>query len=130
MSEAELFSLCIWREASGEGHEGMLAVAWVIWNRTISWKKTLTEVIMGQNQFTSMSVEKNPRNPHAGDAQHADAQQIVSDVMSGAMLDPIHGACYYANLRISSSGWFFDHIVKDTVHHPVAAVIGKHTFFL
>lgn len=131
MTEAELFALCIWREASGESHLGMLAVAWVIWNRHIRWNETLTGVIMGPNQFTSMTVEKNPRNPGPNDPQYADAQQIVSKIMSGfAGTDPTNGACYYANLRISTSGWFFDHIVKDTVHHPVSAEMGQHTFFL
>lgn len=119
----------------------MLAVAWNIWNRHIHWNKSLTQVIMGPNQFTSMSVEKNPRNPGPGDPQYADAEHIVAEIMSGAVQDPTNGGLYYANLdsvraanvaegRPAESGWFFDHIVKDSVHHPVAAVIGKHSFFL
>jgi spore germination cell wall hydrolase CwlJ-like protein len=129
MSETDLFALCIWREASGEGHMGMLAVAWVIWNRTIRWKKTLTQVIMGPNQFTSMSVDKNPRNPGPGDPQYADAREIVAQVMAGVVQDPTDGTCYYANLAIATSGWFFYHIVNDAVNHPQVAEIGQHTFF-
>jgi spore germination cell wall hydrolase CwlJ-like protein len=107
----------------------MLAVAWVIWNRAIRWRETLSEVILSPNQFTSMSVEKNPRNPGPDDPQMVEAQEIVAQVMSGAVTDLTGGACYYANLAIATSGWFFEHIVKSP-DHPQVSVIGKHTFYL
>lgn len=129
MSEADLFALCLWREARGEGHVGMLAVAWVIQNRAVRWRDSIQQVILAPNQFTSMSVEQNPPNPGANDPQYADAQQIVAEVMSGAGQDPTNGGCYYANLATATSGWFFDHIVADTVNHPMTAQIGKHTFY-
>jgi spore germination cell wall hydrolase CwlJ-like protein len=130
VTDEELFALCLWREASGEGYTGMLAVAWVILNRTIRWKKTLHDVIMGPNQFTSMSVEKNPRNPGPDDPQMAEARTIVAQVTTGTVQDITNGASYYANLAIATSGWFFEHIVEDKANHPLSAQIGRHTFYL
>lgn len=138
--EAELYRKCVWREASGEGHIGMLAVAWNIWNRHIHWNQSLTTVIMTPNQYTSMHM-KNPRDPKLGDPQYADAAQIIGMVSSGQVPDPTNGGLYYANLDSvraanvaeglpAESGWFFKHIVNDHKNHPQVAVQGRHTFFL
>lgn len=107
----------------------MLAVAWVIRNRAIRWRESIHDVIMGRNQFTSMSVEQNPPNPEPGDKQFADALEIVAEVTSGAAQDLTNGACYYANLATATSGWFFEHIAQDTANHPMTAQIGRHTFY-
>ncbi len=140
MDPNELWALCLWREARGEGVEGMRAVAWIIWNRSRHWGKTLPEVIMGRNQFTSMSVEKNPPNPEQDDLQMAEARQIVKDIVTHAdTIDPTKGALYYANLASvraanlkakmpADAGWFFQAIVHGP-DHPQLAVIGEHTFF-
>lgn len=125
-----LFATCLWREASGEGVEGMRAVAWVIWNRTQRWGQSIYHVIMAPNQFTSMTVDPHPRVPEPDDLQMAEAQTIVSDLVTGRdTVDPTLGACYYANLAEATSGWFWQHIVKNTVEHPQTAVIGKHVFY-
>jgi spore germination cell wall hydrolase CwlJ-like protein len=125
-----LFALCLWREARGEGVEGMRAVAWVIWNRSMKWGRSIHDVIMQPNQFTSMTVDPNPPNPEPGDLQMAEATQIASALLDGAdTVDPTKGACYYANLATASSGWFFRNIVENRIIHPQTAVIGKHAFF-
>lgn len=140
LTDEELYALCVWREASGEGYTGMLGVAWNIWNRHLRWRQSLRSVILTPNQFTSMTVQKNPRDPEPGDPQMATARTIVSQVMAGAVQDPTNGACYYANLDSvraanaaeglpSDSGWFFAHIVHDPKHHPLMAKMGKHSFF-
>lgn len=127
--EEALCALCIWREARGEGPLGMQAVAWVIWNRHIKWGKTVYDVIMGPNQFTSMTVEKNPPSPPPGDPQYNQAFQIVSGIQSGAVNDPTNGSCYYYNPTTADSPWFVNHIVNDPENHPLMAKIGRQEFF-
>jgi len=140
LTTEELFALCVWREASGEGYAGMLGVAWNIWNRHLRWRQSLRTIILTPNQFTSMTVEKNPRNPEPNDREMVMARTIVSQVMAGAVQDPTNGSCYYANLdsvraanvaagRPSDSGWFFAHIVQDPKNHPLTAEIGQHTYY-
>jgi len=127
---ADPFALCLWREARGEGVGGMRAVAWVILNRSRKWGRSIHDVIMQPNQFTSMTVDPHPPNPEPDDLQMAEAEQIVSDILGlRDTIDPTSGACYYGNLRTATSGWFFRNIVDDKIEHPQMAVIGNHTFF-
>src|ERR1700733_2224254 len=91
-----LYALCIWREARGEGVAGMRAVAWVIWNRSRAWHKTIHDVIMGPNQFTSMTVDPNPPNPEPDDLQMSEAAVIVNNLLSlRDTLAPTKGALSY-----------------------------------
>src|SRR5690242_15490008 len=82
-TDRNTWALCLWREARGEGYAGMRAVAWVIFNRSTRWSKTIREVIMGRNQFTSMVEQKMPDGswgfefPPDADPQWAEAQRIV-----------------------------------------------------
>lgn len=129
------WALCLWREARGEGFQGMRAVAWVISNRSALWDRSIRDVIMGKNQFTSMVEQKLPDGtwgfefPPDGDVQWKEAQQIVVAIAHGVdASDPTSAALYYANLATATSGWFFDNIVKS-VEHPRTVVIGHHTFF-
>jgi spore germination cell wall hydrolase CwlJ-like protein len=129
------WSLCLWREARGEGHEGMRAVAWVIQNRSKAWGKSILEVLMGPNQFTSMTEQKQPDGtwkfifPADADPQWEDARQIVGNLITGADKDdPTDGALYYANLVTATSGWFFRNIVESH-EHPHTVKIGHHDFY-
>ena len=130
------WSLCLWREARGEGHDGMRAVAWVIQNRSKTWNQTILQVLMAPNQFTSMRDQKQPDGtwkfifPPDADPQWEDARQIVGNLLTGKDTDdPTDGALYYANLQTATSGWFFDHIVNDPVNHPHTVKIGHHDFY-
>ena len=107
----------------------MRAVAWVIWNRSRAWHKTIHDVIMGPNQFTSMSVDPNPPNPEPDDLQMAEATTIVNDILSlRDTLDPTKGALYYYNPRTADSPWFTKNIV-DSPEHPSTVTIGNQAFF-
>lgn len=129
------WSLCLWREARGEGHEGMRAVAWVIDNRSKAWNKSIMEVVMGRNQFTSMTEKPLLGGayefifPPDEDPQWEDARQIVGNLITGKDTeDPTDGALYYANLLTATSGWFWNSIVHGP-GHTQTVVIGKHTFY-
>lgn len=128
----------MWREARGEGTEGMRAVAHVICNRVgaVGFAHTLHDVIYGRNQFTSMSVSSDPEfnlAPKPGDPQYAWCVTNLPAVLSGTDLDLTHGSHYYANLAASTSGWFERVIAgqdgKGVTDHPLLALIGRQSFF-
>ena len=127
MSEQSDFARCLWGEARGEGYCGMMAVACVIWNRHICWKISVDRVVNGPNQFTSMASD-GP-HPAQNDPQYLQAVEIANGFYTGHVEDITNGSCYYANLAIATSGWFFREIVQNVSEHPVKAIIGKHHFF-
>ena len=67
--------------------------------------------------------------PKDNDPFYEYAHQVVQDISQNTDVDPTNGAHYYANLKNTTSGWFFSHIVSDKVNHPITAEIGHHTFF-
>ena len=143
-SDIRSAALCAWKEARGEGNDGMCAVLHVLNNRTAApgFAKTLHDVIYGKNQFTSMSVPSDPEfnlEPGADDESFGAALKMATEMFAVNALppgsipstDPTRGAHYYANLHeIDSDGWFYKDIVLESHFHPVTAQIGKHTFFV
>jgi len=130
--------LCVWKEARGDGYEGMDAVAHVIFNRVGApgFPSGLHEVIYAKNQFSSMSISTDPEfnlpAPGPTDPEYPsylDATNIVNAIVAGADNDPTNGALYYANLKESTSGWFFRHIAEDSANHPLRATIGHQAFY-
>jgi spore germination cell wall hydrolase CwlJ-like protein len=130
--------LCVWKEARGDGESAMEAVAHVIFNRVGApgFASTLHNVIYGKNQFSSMSISTDPEYnltaPSAGDDEYGPyllATNIVNRIAAGGESDPTNGALFYANLRESTSGWFFRNIVNDPVKHPLRATIGHQVFY-
>lgn len=131
-NDVDLMVLCIWREARGELEVGMRAVGHVIKNRVGApgFAKTVHEVILGRNQFSSMSIPSDPEyqlHPLPGDAQAAYCTQIVPQILDGTDPDNTFGAVWYANESTMTSGWYVRNIVSNP-EHPATAVIGKQTF--
>lgn len=131
-------ALCVYKEARGEGQDGMRAVAHVIKNRVgaIGFPKTLHDVIFQKNAFTSMSVSQDPEFnliPPAGDVQFAYASAICPSVLSGGDADLTDDSHYYENAATATSGWFGRVIAGPdglgTEGHPLMAHIGKQSFF-
>ena len=139
-SDIASLALCAWKEARGEGLEGIIAVMHVIGNRAVAGRRkgfasTIHGVIYGKNQFTSMSVPSDPEFnliPEPDDPTYEQCVGYAKQMLSaGAVLDdPTKNALYYANLHnIPTDGWFYRNIVLNTQMHPITAQIGKHTFF-
>lgn len=129
-------ALCAWKEARGEGQQGMLAVLCVLRNRVGSYgfPDDLHTIIYGKNQFTSMSVPSDPEfslQPPENDNMFSFALNDSRIIFSNAGAEDITNAArYYANLHnISKEGWFYRNIVLIGAEHPITAQIGKHTFF-
>ena len=122
-----LLALVIWREARGEGHTGMRAVAHVIRNRVLATHLPFQwdDVIEQRLQFSSITAPGDPmlvQWPKQPDAQFEDAMQIAESVYNGSDEDPTGGATMYANLHVCSPKWDFSKLTQT-------AVIGAHTFF-
>jgi len=122
-----LLALVIWREASGEGHTGMRAVAHVIRNRVMAthlpdqWE----DVIVGKWQFSSITAPGDPtlvRWPKQPDTSFEDAMQIAEGTYTGVDPDITGGAVMYANLHVCSPKWDFGKLEQT-------CVIGAHTFW-
>ena len=127
-------ALCLWREARGDGHDAMRAVAHVILNRVGApgFASSVHDVIFGKNQFTSMSVSSDPEfslQPESDDAAYADALSIAGAVLNGQDDDLTNGAHYYCNPKTATSGWFYKNIVENSEDHPLTATIGKQVFY-
>jgi spore germination cell wall hydrolase CwlJ-like protein len=94
------YELCVWREARGEGVEGMRAVAWVIFNRAKAWNLTTRGVVMEPNHFLSMTVPPY-RFPSRNDPQYEEAKQIVAKIIDGRDAeDPTMGALHIGELYV------------------------------
>lgn len=129
-----VLALVIWREARGEGEDGMRAVAHVIRNRVEATNKpdTWEDVIEGKNQFSSLTVPGDSQLvlwPKQPDPRFEQAMDIAARVYEDHDFDLTNGAHYYANLETATSGWFQHNIVENPQEHPQVAKIGHHTFF-
>ena len=127
-----LLAVCAWREARGEGLQGMRAVMHVIRNRVQAWKQDWDEVISRRNQFTSMSVKGDGQLtvwPDDDDALFEQVLDLAVDIYHGMDNDITEGALYYENPQVATSQWFIDRIRNNPMEHPTTAIIGRHTFY-
>lgn len=141
MTYAEyLLALVMWREARGEGEEGMRAVGHVIRNRVSRGWGNWVEVMAKPLQFTSINPPKTkegyPKDPQTcrwpapDDVRWITAEQLAHQIYSGQDDDPTQGALYYANLQtIDTGGWFEKNILADPAKFPPTVVIGHHSFY-
>jgi spore germination cell wall hydrolase CwlJ-like protein len=130
--------LCVRKQARGDGHAAMNAVAHVIFNRigAAGFAKTLHEVIYRKNQFSSMSIctdfEYNLGAPSVTDrvyASYVAATKIVKAVAERTDSDPTNGVPYYADLKESRGGWFVRRRCERSVNHPKRATVGHQVFY-
>lgn len=125
-----LLALCAWREASNQGHDGLLAVMNVIRNRVRKGWGSWQKVICGKNQFTSMSVPGDPqtvRFPAPDDAVWVLCRSLADTVYAGGAEDNTHGALYYYNPRTATSRWFTENVVQKG---KLVATIRDHEFWI
>lgn len=116
--------LCAWREARGEGTDGMRAVLHVINNRSIAQKKTWSQVVYQRLQFSSMTYGKDPELclvPTPDDPQYLYLLGVVDAVYDGTDLDNTLGAVNYFADSIPMPSWAES--MTETVK------IGHHTFY-
>lgn len=123
-------ALTAWREASGEGSEGMRGVLHVINNRSKKWGKSVLAVCTQRNQFSSMVIRGDAntvRWPIDIEPSFAAALAMAQAVLDGTDSDVTDEALYYANEATMTSGWYKQNITESN-WHPVTVVIGQQTF--
>lgn len=118
-----------YREARGEGDEGIRAVMHVVRNRVNSGWGDWDKVITAKNQFSSFTVLGDSQTivwPTKPNALFDTCMQLATVVYGGNDPDPTNGAVYYYNPQTATSQWFLDNIVAK---HQKVATLGHHEFF-
>ena len=120
-----MLALTMWREARGEGAEGMRAVGHVIANRVAMANAPWDHVITKKWQFSSITAVDDPQLgvwPEQPDATFDTAMQLIDGIYNYTDTpDPTHGATHYFNPHIVLPSWA-SLMVK-------VATIGNHDFY-
>ncbi len=125
----DIVPITLWREARGEGYDGMLAVAWVIANRARHgkpWPNDPEQVCLQPYQFSCWNTNDPGRKsyPAGSDPQYLAARQICESMQGQpADADPTHGATFYVNPTVVTSNPF------DNPQYVETARIGRHVFY-
>lgn len=101
-------ALCMWREARGEGRDGIRAVGHVIANRAKAWNKSWAQIVYQKVQFSSMTYGADPQLcnvPVSPDPQFVDCYEIADLIMQGGDFDNTNGALYYFATYIPMPDW-------------------------
>lgn len=117
-----LLALVVWREARGEGSEGMKAVGCVVRNRVKN--DTWTQIISAKWQFSSLTAPGDPmlvQWPVEGDPQFLEAMLLASGIYNGSIPDNTNGATHYFNPSVVLPKW--------AATMTKVATIGHHVFY-
>jgi len=121
-----LLALTIWREARGEGLNGMKAVACVVRNRAKRRNSSYYIECVRPWQFSSLTDPKDPQLanwPKPEDSTWQTAQILAGSVIDGHTDDITGGATmYYADSIPFPASWDKSKL-RETVK------LGNHTFF-
>lgn len=106
-----MLALTVWREARGEGTEGMKAVACSIRNRVRRpswWGHTFYEVCTKKWQYSSMTAPNDPqlgKFPSRDDHEFEQSLWISNEVVEGRIKSPVPGADSYYDSSIAPPAW-------------------------
>jgi len=126
-------AMTMWREARGEGAQGMLAVGCVIRNRKLRWGGSFWQQVTARNQFSAMTYLGDSQTikwPSPVDSAWHEAIELAKSIYLGSVADATGGAIYYHNPRASTpGGWFERNIVGQPSKFKRTATIGRHEFY-
>lgn len=114
LSDQQILSLCVWREARGEGFLGKRGVAHVIRNRASEpswWGHDIRTVILKPYQFSSFNANDPNADkwPEDADPSWADCQEAATWVLAGTDNDITSGAQFYYDISIPEPEWAADY---------------------
>lgn len=119
--EKAVLALTMWREARGEGRDGMQAVGCVIRNRVKQdWAATIEQRL----QFSSLTAAGDPmliQWPLPGDKQFEDAMELADGIFTHLIPDNTSGATHYFNPSVVLPTW--------AASMTKVATLGHHTFY-
>lgn len=117
-------ALCAWREARGEGRDGIRAVLHVIANRATARNKSWAEIVYQRLQFSSMTYPEDPQLtlvPVAPDPAFVDCFEIADTIWNGGDFDLTNGALFYFNPAVVLPTW--------AASMTKVATVGHHDFY-
>lgn len=125
--QIHIAAFCAWREASGEGSDGLRGVLHVIKNRALKHRRSWAQIVFQYLQFSSMTAPGDPqiksgRVPTDPDVTFVLAVAIATDVFNGVDPDITNGATNYFADSIAMPVW-----AKEMT---ATARIGKHSFYM
>jgi N-acetylmuramoyl-L-alanine amidase len=112
--ELVLLALVLWREARGEGAQGMLGVACSIINRVKHpgwWGSDLAGVITKKWQYSSITDPQDPqltRFPIGNDPSFLAALDVAEIAIGGQFRNPVGEADSYHDVSIEPPKWATD----------------------
>lgn len=129
MTPADLYmtALCLWREARGEGEQGMTAVACVIRNRAAKRKTSPYAEVIRPWAFSSITATGDPQLklwPKESDPTWITAQRITAAVLTESAPDVTGGATLYYDDSIPFPKSWNRAVVRPTVK------LGQLNFFM
>ena len=120
-----VMSLTAWREAAGEGEDGMRAVLHCIHNRVLSGKYgDPARVCCKPWQFSSMTAPEDPcliKWPATGDPQFEFCCETIAKIVIGSDPDNTSGATHYFNPGVVIPAW--------AASMTKVASVGHHDFY-
>jgi spore germination cell wall hydrolase CwlJ-like protein len=125
-SDQYMVALCLWREARGEGEEGMHAVASVILNRAEKRNTSPYTEVIRPWAFSSITAKGDPQLskwPQENDPAWITAKDIALATLVMPTTDPTKGATLYYDDSISFPKSWRRAAVEPTVK------IGRLNFF-
>lgn len=117
-------ALCAWREARGEGRDGIRAVLHVIANRAKTRNQSWAQVVYDKWQFSSMTAAQDPQLvviPKFPDPVFETCYEVADLIYNGGDFDLTNGATHYFNPSVVLPSWAED--MKKV------ASIGHHDFY-
>lgn len=117
-------ALCAWREARGEGRDGIRAVLHVIANRAASAHKSWAQIVYAHLQFSSMTYGQDSQLtvvPTEPDPQFVDCYELADLIYNNGDFDLTNGATHYFAPAQVLPGW--------AASMTKVASIGRHDFF-
>lgn len=121
-----MFSLCLWREARGEGDAGMVAVGCVLRNRVMRHRTNYYIEVTAPWQFSSITAKSDPQlglYPREADTSWQSAQRLAAGIIDRSIADVTDGATLYYDDSIGFPASWDKDKVKATVK------IGRINFF-
>ena len=117
-------ALSAWREARGEGRDGLRAVIHVIANRAAMHNKSWAQIVYQKLQFSSMTYGQDPQLsviPIQPDPVFVNCYEIADLIKNGGDFDLTQGATHYFADSIPMPDWAKG--MTETIK------IGHHTFY-
>lgn len=113
-------ALCAWREARGEGADGIRAVLHVINNRSKQRNKSWAFIVYERLQFSSMTYKNDPQLclvPDAADQRFKMCQALAQSVYDGQDDDLTAGSDHYFAPATVLPSWASTMTFKKRIGH-------------